>query len=364
MCGLTNYIDARFTPELQRIGFGDFYTVPFGEKDIENTQLLISKPIASEPEEAGDGEIFVKGATFGGYEEDTVSEAQVIIDAYEGGGYQLKLWNVANPRKYYTHHKFLQAQFWIACDRPENYIKKCRSRGSCKNCSHRIDLSFKEREKGLLKGEAEDQVSQLDRRFSWPFQCLSSFKWLPCMAGRYETLSDEEFGRYYSQMNEEFSKIPTYEPMPTAPKTIKKLRPKGKEWGGVLGPNRTVQGPSRGIPPYLHNVYRGTAISDLLEANPKTGREALFNLFSYFIVFALGKPQDELTSKNLIKFSMNMMPLHSKRSLKRDLAEKQFELLTKYKVVHILERLGQDGLLYMALPQRMRGLVHWNDLPQ
>ncbi len=201
--------------------------------------------------------------------------------------------------------------------------------------------------------DREHGITGLSEELNYLVQCLISFKWLPA-TGRYESLSDEELSKYYLQMNEKYSNVLTYEPLPISPSTIKKRRPKGGEWGGTA---------NHAIPPYRHIVYRGLPLGDLLEYHPITGREALFNLFSYFIISAFGELQRELTRETFVEFSMNMMPLHSKPPLKRKLAEEQIRLLTYYKVVRLAERTTmRDGLLYLVLPQRYRGRIHWDDL--
>lgn len=111
--------------------------------------------------------------------------------------------------------------------------------------------------------------------------------------------------------------------LPTTARTIKKLRDNP---------------PPKGFIPYPWQYYEGTPIGKLLKDHPKAGRAALNNLHNYFLMWVFEGddwcmcPREPTRGQMIIGF-MESPRIRGIIFPKRDLAEKQFNLLVDYGII-------------------------------
>ncbi len=319
-----------------------------------------------EPEATGDGD---EADIYGSISSDTLR-----VWKQEGPGNGPRMWNTAKESRFnpktelyrtfwrYTHSEipnqprirtFLKNRFWVACKRLDEELsykearraaKRCQNKATCKNCRYRMELSFKERERGMLLGEKKEGVtkvdektfivvefaggiSQIDRRFSWPYQCLETFKALkPVYDNKALLATDAVLSEKHKILNKIYQNDINYERLPVDRKTIIKQRSKG----------------ARSIPAYGHVVYEALPIGKLLKDTKGSGYLAVWCL----VGFGALAPMYEIepNRSNLIEW------FKDQDLLDQDVARKYYDLLIEYGVVYQLKRFQRTGLLYLRKP--------------
>jgi hypothetical protein len=191
--------------------------------------------------------------------------------------------------------------------------------------TNKIKCSILDRERGYI-----NEPGDLTDELSYPMLCIYTLDDIPHIGEPVLSPFDEERMSVSEEYtNEELAKVfkifnkKHNMTLPKTAKTIKKLRDNP---------------PSKGFIPYPWQHYEGTPIGKLLKDHPKAGRAALSNLHNYFIMWVFeGKrwcmcPREPTRGQMIIGF-MESPRLRGVIFPKRDLAEKQFDLLVDYGII-------------------------------
>ena len=188
-----------------------------------------------------------------------------------------------------------------------------------------VECSILDRERGYI-----NEPGDLPEELSYPMLCVCTLDDLPHieeplltpydvdrMLVSYE-YTNEELVQVFKIFNERHNKT-----LPQTAKTIKKLRDNP---------------PPKGFIPYPWQYYEGTPIGKLLKDHPKAGRAALSNLHNYFMMWVFEGddwcmwPRAPTRAQMIIGF-MESPRIRGIIFPKRDLAEKQFDLLVEYGLI-------------------------------
>lgn len=316
---------------------------------LTNPDYMPVYSLDMEPEETADGD---EADVYGSISLDTL-----LIWKMDGSSRGGRLWNAWKEARLnektgryrtfwrYTHSEIpdqprirtiLKNKYWVACNRldadlspkeAKRAAKRCNKKATCRECVYRMDLSFKDRERGRLWGEGPNDISQIDRRFSWPYQCLETFTVLKPVYDNNDLLAtDGVLSEKHKILNKIFQDDIHYEHLPIDPKTIKRRR---ATW-------------ARSIPAYGDVVYSELPIGKLLKDTEGAGYSAVWCLAGFGALAPMW--EIEPTRSNLIEW------FKDQDLLDYAAARKNYDLLIKYGVIHRLERFHRTGLLYLRRP--------------
>jgi hypothetical protein len=240
-------------------------------------------------------------------------------------------------------------------------LKRDRYYKTADGKTHRVMCSISDREWGYIS-----EFGDLPWQLSYPMVCLHTFDILPSIDNPpspesiaenesvvlFDTYSDQELVNLFTKFNNEGR---GHRKLPTSTKTIKRIR-------GLPNRPKYIPGsPTNNdfIPPYAYQVYAGTPIGALLEAEPTPGRAALAGLHKFFIGFLLNLwrvnglerlQRYEPTRENIIRIFRRIVSPGTKPA-KEDQAGKYFRLLTKeygFGIIKSIERSKHSELYYIT----------------